>query len=74
MTQNRIDAIPPAVLRIEGIPPDVEKAKLARRWLMGAAKLLADASNGDPVMDRLAREASLLSTVADVVIHEYQES
>ena len=43
----------------------------ARRWLQGAAMLLADASNGDPVVEKLAHEAMILSSVTEVVAYEY---
>lgn len=50
--------------------PDMNVVDQARRWLRGAAMLLADASNGDPVIERLACETSSLALVAEVVVQE----
>lgn len=51
--------------------PNTEVMMRARRWLQGAAMLLADASNGDPVVEKLAHEAMILSSVTEVVAYEY---
>jgi hypothetical protein len=48
--------------------PDMETVKRARRWLRGAARLLADASNGDSAIEHIAREAASVAVLAEVII------
>lgn len=48
--------------------PDVEMIKSARRFLRGAAVLLDCASNGDPFIERLAGESSVLANMAEVAL------
>jgi hypothetical protein len=67
MAKKHLDKLLPVVSK----KPDVEAIKQARRWLRGAAMLLADASNGVPTIERLAREAIALSAVAEILEHDY---
>jgi flagellar basal body P-ring protein FlgI len=69
MSEKNIDNSPRIVLA----KPDIETVKRARRWLRGAAMLLADASNGSEMIDRIAREASTLALMAEVAVLEYSE-
>lgn len=62
MTDESIDNKPRIVLD----KPDLEKINTARRWLRGAAMLLAESSNGDEFVDRLANEASVLANMAEI--------
>jgi len=69
MTTKAIDKSPSIVLA----SPDMETIKRARRWIMGAARLLADASNGDSAIERIATEAACLAAVTDVVIADREQ-
>jgi hypothetical protein len=69
MSEKALDKSPRIVLA----KPDMETVKRARRWLRGAAMLLADASNGDPLIERLAGEASIVALLAEVAILEYED-
>lgn len=69
MSEKNIDNSPRIVLA----KPDIETVKRARRWLRGAAMLLADASNGSEMIDRIAHEASTLALMAEVAVLEYSE-
>lgn len=62
MSDNHIDNTPRIVLD----KPDIKKINTARRWLRGAAMLLAESSNGDEFIDRLANEASVLANMAEI--------
>ena len=53
--------------------PDVEAIKRARRWLRGAAKLLAEAANGCPMVERIACETQTVALMAEVAACEYSE-
>jgi hypothetical protein len=53
--------------------PDLETLKKARRWLAGAARLLGDASNGCPMVERIACEAATVALMAEVAVLEYSE-
>jgi hypothetical protein len=64
-----LDEQPRIVLAI----PDVFVLKKARRWLRGSAMLLADASNGCAMVERIAREAATVATMAEAAIIEYEE-
>jgi hypothetical protein len=66
VTNNGIDKSPRIVLA----KPDASTLNQARRWILGAALLLDKAANGDPVIERLAREAMQLSVVAEIVLAE----
>lgn len=69
MSAQTIDNSPRIVLAA----PDIDKIKQARRFLRGAAELLADASNGNEFLDRVAGEASTLALMAEIAIHEHSE-
>jgi hypothetical protein len=60
-------------LRIVVSKPNIQTLNRARRWLRGAAALLADASNGDRVVEKLACEASTLSVMTEIIAREYGE-
>lgn len=64
--ENPIDTTPSIVLS----KPDAEAINRARRWLRGAAALLAAASNGDPTIEKIAAEASTLAVVTEIVLHD----
>ena len=66
VANNSLDKSPRIVLA----KPDVATLNRARRWILGAALLLDKAANGDPVIERLAREAMQLSVVAEIVLAE----
>jgi len=59
--------------RIVFAKPDIEAVKQARRWLRGAAMLLADAANGSPMIEQIARETSTVALMAEVAVLEYSE-
>ena len=50
--------------------PDLALMNTTRRWLCGAARLLADASNGDPAVERLACDICNMAQVTAIVIDE----
>lgn len=68
MANETLDTSPTIMLA----NPNVDTVKRARRWLRGAAMLLADASNGDPIVERLACEASTLATVTEIALYELE--
>lgn len=83
MSEKTVDNAPMIVLakidvdndpRIVLAKLDIEAVKRARRWLRGAAMLLADASNGDELIDRIADEAAVLANMAAIALHEYGEN
>jgi hypothetical protein len=47
---------------------DLETVKKVRRWLRGAAMLLAEAANGDPAIEHIAREVSDAATMTEAAI------
>jgi hypothetical protein len=59
--------------RITNAPPDVTQLNTARRWLLGASKILADASNGDELVDRIAGEAAVLANMTEIAIFGTKE-
>jgi hypothetical protein len=50
--------------------PDLQKIKDARRWLLGASRLLDEAANGHELTQRISAEAAVLVNMADIAIFD----
>ena len=68
VSQKHVDKIQVIVLET----PDVNKIRQAKKWLHGAAMLLADASNGCEMVERIAKEAQTVALMAEIAQNQYE--